>query len=86
MTDARQRWQQWYRLALETGLAAVIRFFSRLKRYVNGIVASLHYQLNTGVLEGINDRIKVIKCIAYRHRDRAGLFLKIRDAFPGNVQ
>jgi len=86
VTDARQRWQQWYRLALETGLAPVIRFANTLKRYVNGIIASVHYRLNTSVLEGMNNRIKVLKRMAYGYRDSAYFFLKIRDAFPGNVR
>ncbi len=34
------------------------------------------------VLEGINNRIKVIKRMAYGYRDDAYFFLKIRAAFP----
>jgi hypothetical protein len=33
--------------------------------------------------EGINNKIKVIKRIAYGFRDDAYFFLKIRAAFPG---
>jgi transposase len=39
--------------------------------------------LNTSVLEGINNTIKVIKRRAYGYRDQEYFFLKIRDAFPG---
>jgi len=46
----------------------------------------VHYRLNTSVLEGMNNRIKVLKRMAYRYRDSAYFFLKIRDAFPGNVR
>ncbi|MCC7477411.1 transposase, partial [bacterium] len=35
------------------------------------------------VLEGINNRIKVIKRIAYGYRDDEYFFLKIKAAFPG---
>jgi len=35
------------------------------------------------VLERINNKIKVIKPIAYGFRDDAYFFLKIRAAFPG---
>ncbi len=86
VADARQRWTDWYQLAIETGLAPVIRFANTLKRYVDGIVASVHYRLNTSVLEGMNNRIKVLKRMAYGYRDSAYFFLKIRDAFPGNVR
>jgi transposase len=41
------------------------------------------WRLNTSVLEGINNRIKVIKRMAYGFRDDAYFFLKIRAAFPG---
>ncbi|MBD0167690.1 MULTISPECIES: transposase, partial [Gammaproteobacteria] len=40
----------------------------------------------TSVLEGMNNRIKVIKRMAYGYRDTAYFFLKIRAAFPGKVR
>ena len=40
--------------------------------------------MHTGQLEGINNRIKVMKRIAYGYRDSAFFFLKIKTAFPGN--
>jgi len=43
------------------------------------------YPLNTSVLEGINNKIKVIKRMAYGFRDDAYFFLKIRSAFPGKA-
>ena len=86
VAEARQRWSDWYQLAIDTGLPAVMRFAKTLKRYVEGIVASVHYRLNTSVLEGMNNRIKVLKRMAYGYRDSAYFFLKIRDAFPGNVR
>lgn len=39
--------------------------------------------LNTSVLEGINNRIKLIKRMAYGYHDDTYFFLKIRAAFPG---
>ncbi|WP_162605112.1 transposase, partial [Geomonas oryzae] len=36
-----------------------------------------------GILEGINNKIKVIKRVAYGYRDHDYFFLKIRAAFPG---
>jgi transposase len=38
----------------------------------------------TGQLEGINNRIKVTKRMAYGCRDSAFFFLTIKAAFPGN--
>ncbi|MBP3072648.1 transposase, partial [Acinetobacter baumannii] len=47
--------------------------------------SALH-RLNTSVLEGMNNRIKVIKRMAYGYRDTDYFFLKIRAAFPGKVR
>jgi len=41
------------------------------------------YALDTGFLEGINNKIKVLKRMAYGYRDHEYFFLKIRAAFPG---
>ncbi|MDP8638794.1 transposase, partial [Serratia marcescens] len=35
------------------------------------------------VLEGMNNKIKVMKWMAYGYRDNAYFFLKIKAAFPG---
>ena len=39
--------------------------------------------MHTSVLEGVNNRIKVIKRMAYGFRDSEYFFLKIKAAFPG---
>jgi len=62
----------------------LIRFARLLKPYAEGIIASACYRLNTSVLEGMNNRIKVIKRMAYGYRDSDYFFLKIKAAFPGN--
>lgn len=40
--------------------------------------------LGTGLLEGINNRIKVIKWMTYGYRDSEFFFIKIKSVFPGN--
>ncbi|MFQ6047143.1 MAG: transposase, partial [Gemmatimonadales bacterium] len=62
----------------------LVAFARRLKAKPPGILSHCHYPLNTGVLEGIHNKIKVIKRMAYGFRDDAYFFLKIRAAFPGN--
>jgi transposase len=59
------------------------RFARRLKTSVHGILAHCQWPLNTSLLEGINNRIKVMKRMAYGFRDHDYFFLKIRAAFPG---
>lgn len=84
--EAEQRWQDWFRMTVESGIAPLIQFAKRLKPYLHGIVASARYRLNTSVLEGMNNRIKVIKRMAYGYRDTDYFFLKIKAAFPGKVR
>lgn len=75
--------QAWADKALNSGIEPLVRFAKRLEPYLPGIIASASWRLNTSVLEGINNRIKVIKRMAYGYRDDAYFFLKIRAAFPG---
>ena len=84
--EARRRWNEWYRLALDSQLPPWIAFAKRLAPYLEGIVASALYRLHTSVLEGMNNRIKVIKRMAYGYRDSAYFFLKIKAAFPGKAR
>lgn len=84
--EARRRWNEWYRLALDSQLPPLIAFAKRLAPYLEGIVASALYRLHTSVLEGMNNRIKVIKRMAYGYRDSAYFFLKIKAAFPGKAR
>lgn len=77
--DGARRWREWYRLAIASGLAPAILFAKRLKKYLRGILASARFPMNTSILEGVNNRIKVIKRMAYGFRDSAYFFLKIKD-------
>ncbi|WP_440965635.1 transposase [Massilia sp. GER05] len=43
------------------------------------------YPMSSSILEGVNNRIKVIKRMAYGFRDASYFFLKIKDAFPGKA-
>ena len=81
----RRRWRQWHAHARESGIPALIHFASVLRRYWRGIVSRVRWPMHTGQLEGINNRIKVIKRMAYGYRDTDYFFLKIQAAFPGNA-
>jgi len=76
-------WRSWYRKALCSRIEPLRRFAQRLRPYVSGILAHCQYPLGTNLIEGINNKIKVIKRMAYGFRDDAYFFLKIRAAFPG---
>ena len=74
---------QLVRRAIRSGLEPLKVFVRRLKPYLPGILAHCRWPLDTNLVEGINNKIKVIKRMAYGFRDDAYFFLKIRAAFPG---
>lgn len=80
------RWNAWYRQSQESGIKALKQFADKLKGYVSGIIASATHRLNTSVLEGMNNKIKVIKRMAYGYRDNEYFFMKIKAAFPGKTR
>lgn len=80
---ARRFWLGWYRRARASRLPALIAFADNLAQRIDGLLNHCRYPLHTGLLEGINNRIKVIKRMAYGFRDDRYCFLKIRAAFPG---
>jgi transposase len=71
----------WYRRAIYSRIEPLKDFARMLKRHLEGIINHCKYQIHTGILEGINNKIKVIKRIAYGFRDIEYFFLKIRGAF-----
>lgn len=82
-SDVKAAWKNWVDRAMESGVKPLENFATKLKPYLPGIIAHANWPLNTSLLEGINNKIKVIKRMAYGFRDDDYFFLKIRDAFPG---
>ncbi len=80
----RAAWKQWLRHAQESQIPALMLFAKRLSGYWRGILSRVRWPMHTGQLEGINNRIKVIKRMAYGYRDSDFFFMKIKAAFPGN--
>ncbi len=80
---AKQAWGRWLEQAQGCGIAALALFAQRLRPYLHGILSRCRHPLNTSIVEGINNTIKVIKRRAYGYRDQEYFFLKIRAAFPG---
>lgn len=80
----RKAWKEWLAQAAERGIAPPMKFAKSLSGYWRGILSRVRWPLHTGQLEGINNRIKVMKRMAYGYRDSDYFFLKIKAAFPGN--
>ena len=68
---------------MESGIRRLMAFAQMLAGKIDSIISHCRYPLHTGILEGINNKIKVIKRMAYGFRDDEYFFLKIRAAFPG---
>jgi len=81
---ARKAWEHWLGMARASNLPPLMRFAENLAKRIEDILSHCRWPLNTSILEGINNKIKVLKRIAYGYRDEAYFFLKIRAAFPGN--
>jgi len=80
---ARRAWRDWHARAMASGLAPLMRFARWLNFAAEYIVNHARYPLHTGFLEGMNNKIKVLKRMAYGYRDERYFFLKLRAAFPG---
>lgn len=81
---ARRFWEHWYHRAIRSRIEPLKLFAKRPKPYIDGIIAHCRYPFHTSLLEGINNKIKVMKRMAYGYLDDEYFFLKIRQAFPGN--
>jgi transposase len=74
---------EWCTLAREDGHPALVRFAEMLERYSYGIINHCKHRIHTSKLEGVNNKIKVIKRTAYGFHDLDYFGLKIKQAFPG---
>jgi transposase len=67
----------WIRIALSSGVVQLARFARKLRRHAMGILNYFDFPISTAKVEGINNRIKVIKRKAYGYRDLNYFMLKI---------
>lgn len=80
---ARQWFDGWYQRAIHSRIKPLKRFARALKKRLHGVLAHCRHRIHTGTLEGINNKVKVIKRVAYGFRDHDYFFLKIRGHFTG---
>jgi transposase len=81
----RRLWKDWLGQATDSQIPALKQFATRLRPYWRGILSRVRWPMHTGQLEGINNKIKLIKRQAFGYRDADYFFLKIKAAFPGNT-
>lgn len=75
--DMRMFLDGWCRRALETGLAPFRSLVKTLRSRRKGILAWFKHPINSGRMEGINNKIKVLTRAAYGYRDEAFFILKL---------
>jgi transposase len=80
-TWARKALDEWCLLAKTLSHPDVNKFVNMLQRYSYGILNHCDYQIHTSKLEGVNNKIKVIKRKAYGFLDERYFTLKIIQAF-----
>lgn len=72
----------WYRTPLHSVIEHLIRLARTLRDYWEGNAAHYRYLIHTPVLEGINNKAKVIVRVAFGYRDNPCAFLKLRAVLP----
>jgi len=73
--------RSWCSMARESGIPTLINFAKMLMRFAYGIINHCRYPIHTSRLEGINNKIKVIKRKAFGFHDEEYFFLIIKDTF-----
>jgi len=80
---AEKFWMQWHRRAMYSKSEPLKKFARRLGKSLPGALSQCRYPLHTSLVEGINNKIKVIKRMASGFRDDQFVFLKFRQVFHG---
>jgi transposase len=75
----------WCKMASKVDHTSVSRFIKRLRFFEYGILNHADYPIGTSELEGINNKIKVIKRKAYGFHDLRYFALKVKQAFNGKI-
>ena len=75
---------EWCDLADIVSNPHVEKFTNRIRRYSYGILNHCDHQIHTSILEGVNNKIKLIKRKAYGFHDQRYFSLKVIQAFSIN--
>ena len=76
--------ESWCAVAEEDGHPALRRFARRLQTFKFGILNHCKHPIHTSKIEGVNNKIKVIKRGAYGFHDLEYFALKVKQALPGH--
>jgi transposase len=73
--------ERWCALARTLGIKVLDKFAQMLEAHREGILNHCRYPIHTSKLEGVNNKIKVIKRVAYGFHDLRYFELKVKQAF-----
>ena len=76
--ESREGWLYWFEAAKESGIEPLIKFAEHKEKRLEGLVAHAVHPINTGKLEGYNNKIKVAKRIGYGYRNDDYFFTLVR--------
>ena len=80
---AKRALDQWIAAAEQLANPWMTKFIGTLRNHEEGILNHCKFPIGTSPLEGVNNKIKVIKRQAYGFHDNRYFGLKIKQAFPG---
>ena len=79
-------WDEWVTLANQSEIEGTRKFaVNQDRNYREGITNSGLYHIRTNVLKGINNKIKVLKRVAYGFRELDFFFLRMKSIFKGKA-
>ena len=84
VTKARRWFEGWFNRAIRSRIEPLKAFAESLRDRIDGVLAHCRHNMSTGPSEGINNKVKVIKRIAYGFRDHEYFFYKLRGHFTGH--
>ena len=82
---SRRALHAWCQMAEEVDHSKMQSFIRHLRRHEQEILNHCDYPIGTSHLEGINNKIKLIKRRAYGYHDPEYFALKVKQAFPGKT-
>jgi len=78
--EARTFLSQWWQKAYASGIQPLRKFAAMLRAHCSGLLNYFIHRISTGIVEGINNKIKVLKRKAYGYRDMDYFIAKIYNA------
>jgi len=79
--EAKHQIDEWCALAETVNHPSVSKFVKTIRRYEYGIINHCDYPIHTSTLEGVNNKIKLIKRKSYGFHDNRYFCLKVIQAF-----